>query len=44
MTMMDWVLVLCFGVPVTVLCCVFVVLAGMMMMSDQGVEPAGSHN
>ena len=44
MTMLEMMLVLCFGVPVAVLCCLFVVLAGMMMMADQGVEVAANQN
>lgn len=34
MSIVEWAIILGFGVPIVVLCCAFVVLAGMMQMVE----------
>lgn len=43
MNMLEMAIMLGFGIPIVVLCCAFVVMAGMMQMAEGEREFAGSH-
>lgn len=43
MSVLEWVILVGFGVPIVVLCCAFVVLAGMLQMAEGEREFASGH-